>query len=73
MVVLGGGLFLISEVPLYSTVRVGRIPYGITSNRGIKVVVGRIPSNGRTLRQIDGFFSQLPYECHQNRVATFGD
>ena len=23
--------------------------------------------------QIDSFFSQLPYECHQNRVASVGD
>ena len=23
--------------------------------------------------QIDGFFSQLPYKCHQNRVASVGD
>ena len=26
-----------------------------------------------TQGQIDGFFSQLPYECHQNRVASVGD
>ena len=23
--------------------------------------------------QMDGFFSQLPYKCHQNRVASVGD
>jgi len=23
--------------------------------------------------QIDGFFIQLPYKCHQNRVASVGD
>ena len=23
--------------------------------------------------QIDGFFSQLPYNCHQNRMASVGD
>ena len=26
-----------------------------------------------TQGQIDGFFSQLPYTCHQNRVASVGD
>jgi len=26
-----------------------------------------------TQGQIDGFFSQLPYKCHQNRVASVGD
>ena len=26
-----------------------------------------------TQGQIDGFFSQLPYNCHQNRVASVGD
>ena len=26
-----------------------------------------------TLGQIDGFFSQLPYKCHQNRVASEED
>ena len=26
-----------------------------------------------TQRQIDDFFSQLPYKCHQNRVASGGD
>ena len=34
------------------------------------------PETGTTLEttrgQIDGFFSQLPYKCHQNRVATVG-
>ena len=26
-----------------------------------------------TQGQIDGFFNQLPYKCHQNRVAPVGD
>jgi len=26
-----------------------------------------------TQGQIDGFFRQLPYKCHQNRVASVGD
>jgi len=26
-----------------------------------------------TQRQMDGFFSQLPYKCHHNRVASVGD
>ena len=26
-----------------------------------------------TQGQIDGFCSQLPYKCHQNRVASVGD
>ena len=26
-----------------------------------------------TQGQIDGFFSQLPYKCHQNRVASVRD
>ena len=26
-----------------------------------------------TQGQIDGFFSQLPYKCHQNWVASEGD
>ena len=26
-----------------------------------------------TQGQIDGFFSQLPYRCHQDRVASLGD
>jgi hypothetical protein len=26
-----------------------------------------------TFGQIDGFLSQLPYKCHQNRVASEGD
>ena len=26
-----------------------------------------------TQGQIDDFFSQLPYKCHQNRVASVGD
>ena len=26
-----------------------------------------------TQGQIDGFFSQLPHKCHQNRVASVGD
>ena len=26
-----------------------------------------------TQGQMDGFFSQLPYKCHQNRVASVGD
>jgi len=26
-----------------------------------------------TQGQIDGFFSQLPYKCHQNRVVSVGD
>ena len=25
-----------------------------------------------TQGQVDGFFSQLPYKCHQNRVASVG-
>ena len=26
-----------------------------------------------TQGQFHGFFSQLPYKCHQNRVASVGD
>ena len=26
-----------------------------------------------TQGQIHGFFSQIPYKCHQNRVASVGD
>ena len=26
-----------------------------------------------TQEKIDGFFGQLPYKCHQNRVASVGD
>ena len=31
------------------------------------------PTLEATQGQIDGFFSQLPYKCHQNRVASVGD
>jgi len=31
------------------------------------------PTLQATQGQIDGFFSQLPYTCHQNRVASVGD
>ena len=43
---------------------------------------GSLPGNahrleGSTLEttqgQMDGFFSQLPYKCHQTRVASVGD
>jgi len=38
---------------------------------------GRQRRAGTTLEatqgQFDGFFSQLPYKCHQNRVASAGD
>jgi len=31
------------------------------------------PALETTQGQMDGFFSQLPYKCHQNRVASVGD
>jgi len=31
------------------------------------------PALEATQGQIDGFFSQLPYKCHQNRVTSVGD
>ena len=31
------------------------------------------PALEATQGQLDGFFSQLPYKCHQNRVASVGD
>jgi len=31
------------------------------------------PTLEATQRQMYGFFSQLPYKCHQNRVASVGD
>jgi len=39
---------------------------------------GMFDTNGYTTLeatqwQIDGFFSQLPCKCHQNRVASVGD
>ena len=34
---------------------------------------GEITALEATQGQIDCFFSQLPYKCHQNRVASVGD
>ena len=31
------------------------------------------PALEATQRQMDGFFSQLPYTCHQNRLTSVGD
>ena len=36
-------------------------------------VVLFIPALEATQRRVDGFFSQLPYKCHQTRVASVGD
>ena len=33
----------------------------------------RVATLEATQGQIDSFFSQLPYKCHQNRVASVGD
>ena len=33
----------------------------------------RFPALEATQGQMDGFFSQFPYKCHQNRVAYVGD
>ena len=38
-------------------------------NQGLGVRATREATQG----QNDGFFSQLPYKCHQNRVASVGD
>ena len=35
--------------------------------------LGTKPTLEATQGQIDGFFGQLPYKCHQNRVASVGD
>ena len=37
----------------------------------LKAVVGTALE--ATQGQMDGFFSQLPYRCHQNRVASVGN
>ena len=31
-----------------------------------------LPTLEATQGQIDGFFSQIPYNCHQSRVASVG-
>ena len=43
--------------------------YGLGFREGI----GSRAALEATQGQIDGFFSQLPYKCHQNRVAHVGD
>ena len=64
MVVLWGWVFLMSEAPLYIAsrlVRCGEVPGEMQST--LEATQG----------EMDGFFSQLPYKCHQNRVASVGD
>ena len=34
---------------------------------------GVSPTLETTQRQLNGFFSQLPYECHLGEVASVGD
>jgi len=44
--------------------------------RGLQIyatIYATPPALKATQGQMDGFFSSLPYKCHQNRVASVGD
>ena len=44
-----------------------------TAEEGASFHADAAPTLEATPRQVDGFFSQLPYKCHQNRMASVGD
>ena len=43
----------------------------VQMHRGVQMTP--LPTLEATQGQFEGFFSQLPYKCHQNRVASVGD
>ena len=66
----GGGLFLISEVPLY-----GAKCRGGTGCEDSSLVPSSHPRDnpGATQGQINDFLSQLPFKCYLPEVAFVGD
>jgi hypothetical protein len=68
MVVLREGLFLMSEVPLYSR---PHLPRG--ASRDLMETFVTTNSLEAHQGQMDGLFSQLPYKCHLEEVASVGD
>jgi len=48
------------------------LPYTIRLKRSAIWNPALLPALEATQGQMDGFFSQLPYKCHQNRVAYVG-
>ena len=73
------------SLPVHSHQSRGHPPESVGWRRSKPVVTQRdvkrhrTPSRGAlttletTQRKMDGFFSHLPYKCHQNRVASVGD
>ena len=71
-----------SEVPLYHNARGSATPVLQTQSKDHEHYFQRPSCNNpfgliatleATQGPNDGFFSQLPYKCHQNRVASVGD
>jgi len=71
-----GGLVLKAHGLLYhSTLGMGVIKkkkHQKKASKGVARSVARATLEA-TQGQFDIFFSQLPYKCHQNRVASVGD
>jgi len=61
-----------SEVPLYPASSFHLQAEGLQRGTALEGWAA-IPALEATQVQIDGFLSQLPYKCHQNRVASVGD
>ena len=60
MVALGGGLFLMSQVPLYGARQIAGPSFGGRSDHyALEATQG----------QVDGFFSQLPYKYQVEYVG----
>ena len=53
--------------------QIGRNPHTLRKLLTTLEAEPALPTLETTPRQIDGFFCQLPYKCHQNRVAFVGD
>jgi len=68
---LGGVRFLMSEVALYG-IFVFRLLLEIASPDD-NPPVGKGPALEATQGQHDSFFSQLPYKCYLEEVASVGD
>jgi len=82
MTVLGGGAVSYERGTPVARVKCVSRMYGVarerdTCERRMKsktsAIDKYIAALEETQGQMDGFFSQLSYKCHQNRVASVGD
>jgi len=74
MVVLGGGgLFLMSEVPLYCRLCTRRLLSQGPTSMVQDIILWFRTTLETTQKQMDGVFSQLPYKCYLEEEASVGD